>query len=288
VSSPFFSVIIPTYNRADVLPRAIESVLNQTFSDFEIIVVDDSTINLTAKVSKEENNRVFYFNRGKKLGVSNARNFGAKHARGKYLIFIDDDDHVTDNWLKDFASLAENNQYPDILFCGMEITDTVTKKKEVFYPGVSRDLWRFIFPGSWAITKTFFDHLGGYDERLLYGENTELFFRIRSAKPRQAMTDTVNFFYYPSDDGGSKNIMNKIESIKIVLEKHKDFFAENKRVKRLLLQVMGVSLLRLNEFKLARKYLLQALLLNPLELKTLLRLGLSFFPFISKRIYSTA
>lgn len=285
---PFFSIIVPTYNRPDAVMQLIGIIITQRFADWELIIVDDSKKSMQSRIEGYGDNRIVYHHRGIKSGVSLARNVGAAKAGGRYLVFIDDDDRVTENWLKDFATLAEANQYPEVLFCGMEIDDTHTGKKEVYLPSDGANLWRFIFPGSWAIRKDFFDQLGGYDERLLFGENTELFFRIRAAEPRQAMTDAVNFFYYPSVDGGSKNIRNKIESTRIVLEKHKDYFEKNRRVERLLVQVMGVSFLRLNRFKEARKCLLKAYLLNPFDIKTLVRLSLAYLPFVSKKIFQSS
>jgi glycosyltransferase involved in cell wall biosynthesis len=282
----FFSIVIPTYNRPQPLFEIISIIQHQTFPDWELLIVDDSRESLEPELMQLSDSRIAYYHRGEKLGVSSARNVGAKHAQGRYLVFIDDDDRVTENWLEDFATLAQRNDYPDVLFCGMEIINPLTHKKETYQPG--SELWRFIFPGSWAITKTLFETLGGYDERLLFGENTELFFRIRGIKPQQAMTEAVNFFYYPSVDGGSKNIQNKIESTKIMLEKHKEFFATNTRVERLLVQVLGISFLRLKQYKEARQYLFRAYVLNPFQLKTLLRLLISFLPFVSRKIYKPA
>lgn len=277
-----FSVIIPTYHRPDQLLQMVQHLSLQTYQNWELIIVDDSVTSAQGKIN-EVNNSVRYFHRGKKLGVSSARNYGAQKASGKYIIFIDDDDQVTDTWLEDYAMLAEENNFPDLLFCGMEIIDSYSKKRNQYYP--SKELWRFVFPGAWAITRKFFFELDGYDERLLYGENTELFFKIRDTKAMQAMTDAINFYYAPSLDGGSKNEKNKIDSTRIVLEKHKEYFSRNRSVERLLTQVIGVSLLRLGNFAEARKSLLRAYLLNPFKLDTLLRLIIAYVPMLSKRVY---
>ena len=150
---------------------------------------------------------------------------------------------------------------------------------------LSDELWRLIIPGAWAISRSLFLKLGGYDERLLYGENTELFFRIRTESPKQAMIDKINFVYHPSKDGGSKNTRNKIDSLIIILDKHQEFFAKNNNVRRLYTQVVGVSYLRLNQIKEGRDYLLRAYLLNPLKPKALFRLIVSCLPLLARRIY---
>lgn len=87
------SVVIPTYNRSDVISRAIESVLRQTFTDFEILIVDDcSTDNTKQIVKRLDDPRICYYRHDTNQGGSAARNTGIEHAEGKYIAFLDSDD----------------------------------------------------------------------------------------------------------------------------------------------------------------------------------------------------
>jgi glycosyltransferase involved in cell wall biosynthesis len=96
--APTVSVILPTFNRAALLPRAINSVLFQTFSDLELIVVDDGSKDETAEVvAGIKDPRVVYYRRSHNGGVSAARNSGLAIARGAYVAFQDSDDE----WLPD-------------------------------------------------------------------------------------------------------------------------------------------------------------------------------------------
>lgn len=91
----FFSIIIPSYNRALTIERAIGSCLRQTFVDFEIIVIDDgSTDDTAAAVARCDDPRVVYI-RQENRGASAARNHGAAAARGEFLAFLDSDDEFT-------------------------------------------------------------------------------------------------------------------------------------------------------------------------------------------------
>lgn len=92
-SSPYVSIVIPTFNRARLLRRAIQSVLNQTYSNFEIIVVDDcSSDNTEDAVRSIRDERILYIRHEKNKGAFEARNTGIKAAKGKYIAFQDSDD----------------------------------------------------------------------------------------------------------------------------------------------------------------------------------------------------
>ena len=89
------SVIIPTYNRAYLISRAINSVLNQTYQDFEIIIVDDGSTDNTEEVIKEfqeKDERIKYIRHKNNKGEAAARNTGIKAAKNEYISFQDSDD----------------------------------------------------------------------------------------------------------------------------------------------------------------------------------------------------
>jgi len=93
--NPTVSVIIPTYNRANLISRAIRSVLNQTYSDFELIIIDDGSTDNTEDIIRqfqEKDKRIKYIKHDKNKGGSAARNRGIKIAKGKYIAFQDSDD----------------------------------------------------------------------------------------------------------------------------------------------------------------------------------------------------
>jgi glycosyltransferase involved in cell wall biosynthesis len=91
-SEPFFSVILPTYNREKMLPNAIRSVIAQEFSEWELIVIDDGSTDNTNKIVADfQDARIMYIYQ-ENAERSAARNNGIRHARGKYIAFLDDDD----------------------------------------------------------------------------------------------------------------------------------------------------------------------------------------------------
>lgn len=116
---PFFSIIIPVFNRADLIERTLSSILAQSYNDFEIIVVDDgSTDNPEEVVRKHADFRVSFYK------ISNvergaARNMGAKLAMGKYLNFFDSDDLFLPI-LEKLQSFIEAKNMPDVIYGGIE------------------------------------------------------------------------------------------------------------------------------------------------------------------------
>ncbi len=102
---PYFSIILPTYNRACLLPKAIESVLQQTFGDWELIIVDDgSTDDTKAVVEKFQDERIRYIYQ-ENQERSAARNNGINQAKGSYICFLDSDDYFLKDKLANLATL---------------------------------------------------------------------------------------------------------------------------------------------------------------------------------------
>lgn len=114
-SQPLVSVVMPTYNRADLLPRSIESILNQTYDHFEFIIVDDgSTDNSAALIHayQAQDPRIIYLKNEKNQGISFSRNRGTDAARGKYVAIMDSDDYSEPERLA--KSVAFLEKYPEM------------------------------------------------------------------------------------------------------------------------------------------------------------------------------
>ncbi len=119
----FFSVIICTYNRANFLKRALNSLLKQTFSDWEVILIDDGSTDNTKEVVKpylEKFMNFSYFYQENK-GIAAARNFGLSIAKGKYCTFLDSDDEYCENHLETRFEILRSNPNIDLLHGGVQI-----------------------------------------------------------------------------------------------------------------------------------------------------------------------
>lgn len=120
---PLVSVIIPTYNRATTLPQSIESVLNQTLDDFELLVVDDASTDRTESVVESyDDPRVTYLSHETNRGGSTARNTGLEYATGEYVAYLDSDDAFFPAKLeRQVATLERRSDEWIAAYCGVEM-----------------------------------------------------------------------------------------------------------------------------------------------------------------------
>lgn len=110
--TPKISIIVPVYNAEATLSRCIESLLCQTFQDFEIILIDDCSKDQSRIIIKQyenQDNRIKYVFATKNEGSSAARNLGLDFARGEYVMFADSDDFVTSDWIEQLYHNQTNN-----------------------------------------------------------------------------------------------------------------------------------------------------------------------------------
>ena len=137
---PKVSVVIPTFNRAEFLRTAIMSVLNQTYNDFEIIVVDDNSSDHTHQVVKSfKDDRIKYFHHVINLGPAAARNTAISASNGDYLAFLDDDDEWFPHKLQKQVELLDKSLqnicgiYTNRLVIDKSRMKTISKNLLIFF-----------------------------------------------------------------------------------------------------------------------------------------------------------
>lgn len=187
---PFFSVIIPLYNKEQFITNTLKSVLNQTFTDFEVIIVNDgSTDKSLEKIAEFTDYRIQIYHQDNQ-GVSTARNKGIELAKAEYIAFLDADDIWKDNHLQSFFDVI--NKYPEAgLYCNRyEIK--ISRKKvlktqfdfENEFEGYLTDFFksslinRVALTSAVCIPKHVYDKIGGFDEKITLGEDLEYWIRI--------------------------------------------------------------------------------------------------------------
>ena len=214
------SVIIPNYNKSRFIVDCVLSVVNQTYNDIEIIIVDDCSTDDSTKIIKELTKKyenIRFFSLSKNKGVSFARNYGAKKSTGYYLTFLDSDDfYCNKNKIKNEVRLIK--KYNDIAFSQwLHANENGEKKypKKIFYnsyANVKTAICKILSVSlptekqlrGYLMTRRLFDEVGGYDEYSNYLEDFDFQCRL-ALKGSFKYTGSFGECYRRVPDGLSKN-----------------------------------------------------------------------------------
>ncbi|MXN92403.1 glycosyltransferase [Flavobacterium sp. Sd200] len=188
---PFFSVVTPLYNKQEYISNTIKSALAQTFTDFEIIIVNDGSTDSSEEVVKQfTDNRIKYI-KTINQGVSAARNTGIENASGKIIAFLDADDI----WLPEHLEVIHklHTDYPDAGMLASRYTIKIAKGNiitpqfigvEENYRGIVPDHfgaslnYRLAVTSAVAVPKNVFSNVGGFNINVTHPEDTEMWIRI--------------------------------------------------------------------------------------------------------------
>jgi glycosyltransferase involved in cell wall biosynthesis len=171
------SVVMCVRNVEKYIDSCLESILNQTFTDFEIIIIDDmSDDNTNSIIGKLHDKRIKCFRNDKWLGISPSRNRGVKLAKGEYLFFTDGDCVVLKNWIEEGLKYFEN---AEVVGVEGKIIYVSKDYKPTFSDGVqeNRNGGNFM-TGNIAYRKKIVEMVGGFDESLTYLEDRDLGLKI--------------------------------------------------------------------------------------------------------------
>jgi|26BtaG_2_1085354.scaffolds.fasta_scaffold05090_4 glycosyltransferase involved in cell wall biosynthesis len=188
--NPLVTVYIPTYNRVDLLERAVTSVLKQTYINLEIIIVDDCSIDDThdylEELAKREK-RVRYFIQEKNSGSCASRNIAIKNAKGFFITGLDDDDYFEESRIEDFISKWKKKSInTKVLYSlyGRENEKNPSKAKRIFKRMFfkkkvdSKDLLYFFYTGNQIFTETKLLQDNLFDVSLPAWQDFECFYRL--------------------------------------------------------------------------------------------------------------
>ncbi|AOZ91955.1 glycosyltransferase [Paenibacillus crassostreae] len=187
--SPLFSVIIPTYNREKFIGRAIKSVLKQTCTDYELIVVDDGSTDRTSKIVKSFGEQVRYVYQ-KNRGPSEGRNKGITLATGKYIAFLDSDDFYLPNKLQKNKEFLENHPECHFLYSWYYAARQGKRKQLISNIKGVPDLNKFrtklykrsftIRTSTAVIHRSCFEKVGLFNSKYRYSQDWDMWLRLAS------------------------------------------------------------------------------------------------------------
>jgi len=225
------SIIVPCYNQAQYLPDALESVLAQTYSDWECIIVNDSSPDNTEAIAREwcEKDKRFQYIHKKNGGVSSARNVGIKNSSGKFILPLDADDKISVDYLR--LAVFEFEKTPDLKL--------VYGQAEFF--GQKDGVWKLwsysyelllqlnIIYCSAIYKRSDYEEANGYDELMINGlEDWEFWISLLKSNGKiKLLNETV--FYYRIKDVSRNKMINTISERALydfVFTKHLNTYLE--------------------------------------------------------------
>lgn len=203
---PIVSVIIPTFNRATWLTSAIESILNQSYQNFELLVVDDGSTDNTREIIAQYSGKIDYFYQTNR-GPAAARNLGIKNAQGKTICFLDSDDQWEKQKLEQQMVLMMNQ--PETKICYTDeiwIRNGVRVNPKKIHRKYSGWIYQhclplcIISPSSVMIHRDVFDKTGVFDEEMKVCEDYDLWLRVSHFYPIHFIKELLIIKYGGHED----------------------------------------------------------------------------------------
>lgn len=227
------SVVIPTHNRVDLLPRAIESVLKQTYDNFEIIVVSDGSTDNTEEVVKkyaDNDSRVKYIGYMPARGGNVARNIGIEASQGEYVAFLDDDDEWLSEKLSKQVGLLEKDDNVGMVYTGVHI---IYVNEKVEYNSMSKvfgDLKRRILidncigtTSTVVLRKSILEKSGMFDVELKALQDYDLWIRIAQYSKVDVVPEPmINYYNYLGKKQVSAVTQKYIDAFEYINKKYEN------------------------------------------------------------------
>ena len=271
-----FSIILPTYNRAHLLSRAIKSVLSQTFQDFELIVIDDASPDQTQElVASFHDSRLIYRRLEKNGGPSATRNAGIRWTQGKYISFLDDDDEYMPQFLTETYRVFETaSQQVGFTWCGVrDVQDTPAGEKII-----KERLWEsypengtHIYSTSYGLTvrADCFDIVGLFDEKIVGGvEDTDLLLRLGRSFDFRVVRGILIKRHYHQGPQLTDITLQRAKGYEQLLAKHAEFLKKGSFQWRQYYQQAAFIYYQIGHKARARQLMMKVIQANPLRLRT--------------------
>lgn len=284
---PLVSVIIPTYDRRDLLPTAINSVLNQSYRPIELIIVDDSSPEsprqTIEEMPTEELTNTEFISHDTNKGVSAARNTGIKHANGKLIAVLDDDDQWKNSKIeRQVAVFTQGDDNVGVVCTGMQSIDSDGSTITVQNVDYNGDVTKQLLCGapiplpSIMVHRRILDRAGLFDENMKSYEDLEWIIRLSRHCKFKSINDPLVISLRDNDPAHGQLTDNfetkRTESFPQFMEKCRPIAAEygwlfKRKMTGFSLFRLGYAALGSEEYAYARRYIKQAMLTWPFEYK---------------------
>jgi len=284
---PKISVIIPTKNRAHYVSSAVQSVLGQTFGDFEVLIVDGaSTDNTREVVSKFHDERIRYIRERKDRGASASRNTGISQSRGKFIAFLDDDDLWVPSKLSKQLNLFDKNPCIGAVSAGAWIINENDETIGFRIPSLRGNIFPKILSKNHVgncsmvlVRKECFEKSGLFDENLEASEDYDLWVRLTKHYEFDYVNEPL-VLYRVHEKRISTNPYKALRAKKLLIKKHSKELTKLSNHRRILgswQYRLGVLYCKCGDMGHGKKEFLKAIRNDPFSIRYYARLFASFF-----------
>jgi len=283
-----FSIIMPTHNRAHLLARAIQSVLGQTFADFELVVIDDgSTDNTRQVVGGFGDPRIKYLHQ-EKTGAAVARNVGVGQSQGRIVIFLDSDDEALPEWLEHYARSFESPRVGIVCVGAVKSVErdgacTETLLLPVSYGAIFHHQRVLFLSGTYGLRRELFEAVGGYNN-MASRQSVDLAIRIIPYCLQQGwavenLQIALVKLHFHEGPGICRNVLAQYQGAKSMLQEHGAvLLAKDPKRYAMYCGVAGCNAFKLGKYGEARRFYWRALRHRPWYWKYPASLFLSLLP----------
>lgn len=218
---PFFSVIIPLFNKEKFIEATLKSVLNQSFIDFEILIIDDGSTDNSASIIKGfDDARIRYYYK-ENAGVSSARNYGIEKAQSNYISFIDADDYWYPDFLEEMFKNIQSYPQEKVFSAAIEIETSKkvipakysivkTNDREIVNYFTASSKETVICTSCAVFHKSVFEEIGTFDIEVKSGQDTDMWIRIGMNYPVVFSWKILARYVYDENSlSKNKNYLNK-------------------------------------------------------------------------------
>ena len=286
VKNPTVSVIIPTYNRAHLIGKAVKSVLSQTYQDFEVIVVDDGSTDNTGEIVKSFNNFIIrYISYSDNRGVSAARNTGIKNCQGEYIAFLDSDDEwLPEKLNKQMKIFESESSEVGVVYTGDYYVDEKDKEiKKVHIPRkkgyIYEDLLKAeggLYLSTVLVKKECFTKVGLFDEDFPAREDLDMWIRIAKYYKFRYVEDLLVVCRTHLNQI-TTNSEALIEGLKRIQTKYIKELRERPYSYSIRFFYLGNKLCHIGKMREGQRYFIKAILIYPFCVKYYIYMLSSFF-----------
>ncbi|MEG4036015.1 glycosyltransferase [Microcoleus sp. S36b_A4] len=227
--TPQVSVVIPAYNCADYVGQAVDSVLHQTYANWEIIVIDDGSKDDTRLVLEKYGDRIRYIYQ-QNQGVSIARNHGIELARGEFIAFLDADDYFFPDKLAAQMAVFAARPNLGIVHSGWRLVNSIGEPLKDVKPWQNvpkLDLemwlrWKPVLPSAMVFRRQWLERAGGFDPRFPPAEDTDLVLRLALMGCEAEWLQQVTVCYRQHEQSAMYKGLPQAKSLAAVMD---NFFA---------------------------------------------------------------